>query len=71
MRLGAGGYNQIKEHPFFNGIDWTKLLNKQYESPLKQYLTSVLDKTKMTQRDSKLQTVKDDIQVKYSNEHRY
>ncbi|KAH8821904.1 serine/threonine protein kinase, AGC family [Xylogone sp. PMI_703] len=29
-RLGANGSSEIKAHPFFNGIDWAKLLRKEY-----------------------------------------
>jgi hypothetical protein len=25
MRLGANGSEEIKSHPFFNGVDWQKL----------------------------------------------
>jgi len=25
MRLGANGAEEIKSHPFFNGVDWLKL----------------------------------------------
>eukprot|EP00344_Euplotes_crassus_P002090 CAMPEP_0197010444 /NCGR_PEP_ID=MMETSP1380-20130617/54308_1 /TAXON_ID=5936 /ORGANISM="Euplotes crassus, Strain CT5" /LENGTH=371 /DNA_ID=CAMNT_0042432365 /DNA_START=56 /DNA_END=1172 /DNA_ORIENTATION=+ len=32
-RLGAGGVNEIKAHPFFKEIDWEKLYNKEIEPP--------------------------------------
>jgi serine/threonine protein kinase len=34
-RLGAKGFEEIKNHPFFKSIDWNKLMNLQVESPLK------------------------------------
>jgi len=32
-RLGASARDAevIKEHPFFNSIDWNKVLNKEYQ----------------------------------------
>ena len=34
-RLGGGLQDgeAIKSHPFFNGVDWDKLLNKEYNAP--------------------------------------
>lgn len=36
-RLGSGptGVEEIKKHKFFEGIDWTKLLNKEIKTPFK------------------------------------
>jgi serine/threonine protein kinase len=36
-RIGClkGGINDIKEHPFFAGVDWMKVVEKKYPSPLK------------------------------------
>lgn len=36
-RLGSierGGINSIKNHKFFKGIDWAKVLNLEYPAPL-------------------------------------
>ena len=33
-RIGVKNLNEIKEHPFFNNIDWDKICNKNIESPL-------------------------------------
>lgn len=30
-RLGANGASEIKSHPFFGDIDWTKVLRREYE----------------------------------------
>jgi serine/threonine protein kinase len=35
--------SQIKAHPFFNGVDWTKLLNKEYAAPMVPRLRDDLD----------------------------
>ncbi len=34
-RLGAGPSDaeEIKKHPFFDSIDWEKVLNREYEVP--------------------------------------
>lgn len=50
-RLGAkkttmfdiGGATAVKQHPFFQGIDWAKLVALQVEPPLKPELTSQTD----------------------------
>ena len=34
-RLGAKGASEIKSHPFFDGIDWKKLLQRGYEPAFK------------------------------------
>jgi serum/glucocorticoid-regulated kinase 2 len=34
-RLGANGASEIKAHPFFNCIDWAKLLRREYEPTFK------------------------------------
>ncbi|KAG5360828.1 Serine/threonine-protein kinase gad8 [Yarrowia sp. B02] len=41
-RLGAGGAQEIKAHPFFKDIDWNRLLAKKYSAPFKP---RVLDPT--------------------------
>jgi len=34
-RLGAGPTDaeEIKKHPFFDNVDWDKVVNRQYEVP--------------------------------------
>jgi serine/threonine-protein kinase MRCK len=27
VRLGAGGVEELKNHPFFNGVDWDNIRN--------------------------------------------
>ena len=34
-RLGAKGPSEIKAHPFFNAIDWRKLLQRRYDPSFK------------------------------------
>lgn len=31
QRLGTKGVSEIKSHPFFHGIDWQKVLRREYE----------------------------------------
>ena len=33
-RIGVKNFNEIKEHPFFNNIDWDSINNKNIEPPL-------------------------------------
>jgi serum/glucocorticoid-regulated kinase 2 len=35
QRLGANGVSEIKAHPFFDCIDWAKLLRREYEPTFK------------------------------------
>jgi serum/glucocorticoid-regulated kinase 2 len=43
-RLGAGGAEEIKRHPFFaKHIDWQKLVQRKITPPFKPSVTSVLD----------------------------
>eukprot|EP00903_Cladosiphon_okamuranus_P007664 g7432.t1 len=56
-RLGAkkttmfdiGGATAVKQHPFFEGIDWAKLLALQVEPPLKPDLASMTDTSNFAQ----------------------
>ncbi|KAJ3318507.1 Ribosomal protein S6 kinase beta-1 [Boothiomyces sp. JEL0866] len=43
VRLGNQGVDQIKSHPFFDKLDWKKVLEKQYDPPYKPVLNDVLD----------------------------
>lgn len=38
-RLGVSGWQQLKAHPFFRGLDWSKLANKEYPTPLKHIVS--------------------------------
>lgn len=40
-RLGVKNKNEIKEHPFFDGLDWEELVRKEISPP---YLINVEDK---------------------------
>ncbi|KAI9228358.1 MAG: kinase-like domain-containing protein [Piptocephalis tieghemiana] len=42
-RLGAGGAEEVKQHPFFAAIDWGKLLMKKYQPPFKPAVASAMD----------------------------
>jgi hypothetical protein len=33
LRLGGGGSEEVKSHPFFTGIDWQLLFDRRYQPP--------------------------------------
>jgi hypothetical protein len=38
--LSLGGVDSIKSHPFFDGIDWNKVRNKEYKPPIRPKVKS-------------------------------
>lgn len=42
-RLGAKGGTEVKHHPWFNDIDWDKLLKKEIDPPFKPKVKSMED----------------------------
>ncbi|KAI4213551.1 MAG: hypothetical protein LQ351_003775 [Letrouitia transgressa] len=42
-RLGAKGASEIKAHPFFNSIDWRKLLQRKYDPSFKPNVVDARD----------------------------
>lgn len=44
-RLGANGSDEVKNHPFFDGIHWTDLLAKRIQPPFRPNISSELDTT--------------------------
>ncbi|KAL4442189.1 hypothetical protein ABPG74_009207 [Tetrahymena malaccensis] len=42
-RLGAQDREQLKRDPFFEGIDWEKLYNKQYKPPITEFENSDIE----------------------------
>ena len=33
-RIGAVNKNEIKQHPFFRGLDWAKMYNREIQPPV-------------------------------------
>ncbi|KAI8979745.1 kinase-like domain-containing protein [Mycotypha africana] len=44
-RLGYKSTDEIRNHPFFASIDWTKLMKKQLQPPFKPSVESIYDTT--------------------------
>ncbi|KAJ3091006.1 AGC protein kinase Gad8, partial [Quaeritorhiza haematococci] len=42
-RLGAKGHEEIKRHPFFADINWTKLMARKYQPPFRPNVSSATD----------------------------
>lgn len=45
LRLGNRGTDEIRNHPFFRSIDWTKLMRKQLPAPFKPSVENMYDTT--------------------------
>ncbi|CAO3656582.1 unnamed protein product [Mucor fragilis] len=45
QRLGNRGTDEIRHHPFFRSIDWTKLMRKQLQAPFKPSVENMYDTT--------------------------
>jgi serine/threonine protein kinase len=43
LRLGARGVEEVKSHPWFNGIDWDKVISKAYEPPFQPSVRGLED----------------------------
>lgn len=43
QRLGSNGIAAIKQHPFFKGFDWAKLLSEELDAPFVPELNGSLD----------------------------
>ncbi|THH20108.1 hypothetical protein EW146_g1193 [Bondarzewia mesenterica] len=43
QRLGVNGADEIKKHPFFEKVDWKRLLQKKIQPPFKPSVTSPVD----------------------------
>ena len=42
-RLGYNSVDEIKNHPFFNGVDFDKVLKKEYKVPFRPKLQGEMD----------------------------
>lgn len=42
-RLGANGFEEVKKHPFFRGIDWNLMKAKKYPPPINWDYTNKFD----------------------------
>jgi serine/threonine protein kinase len=43
QRLGCNGVEEVKAHPWFNGIDWDKVISKSYEPPFQPNVRGIED----------------------------
>ncbi|KAH6648208.1 kinase-like domain-containing protein [Truncatella angustata] len=51
QRLGANGASEVKDHAFFHGLDWQRLLQREYTTPFQPDNTSTVFKLKPIERD--------------------
>lgn len=60
LRLGArGGIDDLKRHPFFDGLDWDKLYRKEIVPPFKPAVTEGKMDTSYVDEEFKKETPKD------------
>ncbi|ORZ01427.1 kinase-like domain-containing protein [Syncephalastrum racemosum] len=65
-RLGNAGPEHIKQHPFFESIDWRKLLQKKMQPPFKPSVESAYDTTNFDEEftsEQPLESVVDESQI--------
>ncbi|CAF0969681.1 unnamed protein product [Didymodactylos carnosus] len=53
-RLGAKGSDDVKKHPFFNGIDWDALAQKRTSAPIKPKLRDEMDTSNFAEEFTRL-----------------
>ncbi|CAF1589756.1 unnamed protein product, partial [Didymodactylos carnosus] len=53
-RLGAKGSDDVKKHPFFNGIDWNALAEKRVPAPIKPKLRDEMDTSNFAEEFTRL-----------------
>lgn len=49
-RLGSGGIQELKEHPWLEGFEWNRLYTKDMKSPIKIVEDSNFDKQQVSQK---------------------
>jgi len=42
-RLGFNNIDEVKKHPWFTGVSWEAVLNKQYKAPFVPIIKSNID----------------------------
>ena len=70
-RFGVFDKNEIKQHPFFKGIDWEKLKNKEINPPI-NFIKQKIDNDKLF--DDKKNKMKKNIKftdIDYTDENKY
>lgn len=65
-RLGVKDKNEIKKHNFFKGVDWGKVVRKEYRPPIEKLVLT----GKLLKRDEKLNFQDRDYEENNYNENR-
>lgn len=56
-RLGSGGFDEIKNHEFFQGLDWDLVEKRRMESPIKPVVSNQLDTNNFAVEFTKLKPI--------------
>lgn len=55
--IGASGSAEVKDHPFFNGIDWTQIALKQHHTPFRPKIVSAGDTSNFNEDFTKMEAI--------------
>lgn len=65
---GPTGADEIKSHPFFNDIDWTRLANKEIEAPFKPSINHDTDTSNFSEEFTQMDVTDSPVEAPPNHE---